>query len=160
MGYKYSEKYREDAKKYYHAKKNDPVKWARHLELAKKRLAAFRKKYPERHKEYYRRAAHKPTKRFSSAKSLARRNGREFTFTYPEYLAIVSTPCVYCHGDTGHGCGLDRIDNAKGYTHDNVLSCCGDCNRMRGARLTVAETHLLIAILYAARGAESGKLWT
>lgn len=28
--------------------------------------------------------------------------------------------------------GLDRIDNAKGHTHDNIVPCCSTCNMMKG----------------------------
>ena len=28
-------------------------------------------------------------------------------------------------------CGIDRIDSNKGYTKDNVISCCEMCNRMK-----------------------------
>lgn len=27
--------------------------------------------------------------------------------------------------------GVDRLDSAKGYTHDNCVSCCSCCNRMK-----------------------------
>lgn len=35
--------------------------------------------------------------------------------------------------------GMDRIDNNIGYTYNNVLPCCGTCNKIRGDRLTVDE---------------------
>lgn len=28
--------------------------------------------------------------------------------------------------------GVDRIDSMKGYSRDNVVTCCKDCNRMKG----------------------------
>jgi 5-methylcytosine-specific restriction endonuclease McrA len=30
--------------------------------------------------------------------------------------------------------GLDRIDNNKGHTLDNVVPCCWECNKLRGSR--------------------------
>lgn len=38
-------------------------------------------------------------------------------------------PCIYC-GDNKR-IGLDRIDNTKGHTKDNVVPCCYDCNCAR-----------------------------
>lgn len=51
---------------------------------------------------------------------------------------ITSKSCIYC-GET-HRIGCDRIDNSKGYTIDNVIPCCGDCNRIRSNKYSVEET--------------------
>lgn len=45
--------------------------------------------------------------------------------------------CFYC-GDTER-LGLDRIDNHKGHTMDNVVVCCYDCNIARGNNFTHDE---------------------
>ena len=45
--------------------------------------------------------------------------------------------CVYCGGT--ENLGLDRIDNNKGHTKENVLPCCRPCNTMRGDNFTVVE---------------------
>ena len=50
--------------------------------------------------------------------------------------------------------GVDRIDSSKGYTKDNVVPCCGKCNRMKGdlpqdkwiQHLQKVLNHLKIAI--------------
>jgi hypothetical protein len=41
--------------------------------------------------------------------------------------------CYLCGKETTdyHKNGLDRYDNTKGYTEDNVRSCCGNCNYMK-----------------------------
>lgn len=76
--------------------------------------------------------------------------GREFTLTVEEYDRLRTGACYYCHGHLaripGVG-GLDRIDNTKGYTIDNVLPCCAICNVTRGNRFTVEETVVMIAAL-------------
>jgi hypothetical protein len=33
-------------------------------------------------------------------------------------------------GDLAYN-GIDRVDNKKGYTEENCVSCCGLCNRMK-----------------------------
>ena len=67
--------------------------------------------------------------------------------TFQEFLRMSQEPCHYCHlpaeqgqtrkhktgqegGDfTYHG--LDRIDNEKGHTPENVVPCCWPCNQMK-----------------------------
>ena len=39
--------------------------------------------------------------------------------------------------------GIDRKDNSVGYTFDNSVSCCGECNRMKG---TLSDTNFLLRI--------------
>jgi len=62
--------------------------------------------------------------------------------TEQEYCNIFKEdpPCIYC-GSTirAIGSGLDRIDNSKIYTVDNVNPCCGTCNDIRGDNLSVEE---------------------
>lgn len=55
------------------------------------------------------------------------------------YNRLSSLPCVYCMSPTGNGIGLDRLDNSRGYFENNVVPCCGNCNLMRGNRLTYDE---------------------
>jgi hypothetical protein len=65
----------------------------------------------------------------------ARKYNREFTLTESMYAAITETPCTYCRRavTATNRSGIDRIDNDAGYTPDNVVACCTECNRMRGS---------------------------
>lgn len=54
---------------------------------------------------------------------------------------ITNGKCFYC-GDTRR-LGLDRIDNTKGHTKDNVVVCCYDCNVARANNFTHKEMQLL-----------------
>ena len=47
----------------------------------------------------------------------------------------------YC-GDT-EDIGLDRIDNTKGHTKDNVVPCCYICNTTRGSNFTYEEMKII-----------------
>lgn len=75
--------------------------------------------------------------RYSSYRINARSHGRNFDLTLEDFDNITKQPCYYCGEFNGvfQGIafsGVDRIDSSKGYTKDNVVPCCGKCNRMKG----------------------------
>jgi hypothetical protein len=77
-------------------------------------------------------------------RSRARKIRVGFELTVEDVRLIVAKDCYYCgkapaqmtrntkrsHGHYVYN-GLDRRDNQAGYTLDNVLPCCGDCNRAK-----------------------------
>lgn len=77
---------------------------------------------------------------FRNYERSATKRDLEFSLTEAEFEAIIGRRCDYCGsepsqiahkiGAYGHIVynGVDRRDNAKGYTADNVASCCGRCN--------------------------------
>ena len=54
----------------------------------------------------------------------------EFNLSLDFFKKNVFAPCFYC-GDKIDKVGFDRVDNNKGYTEDNCVPCCGDCNLMK-----------------------------
>lgn len=58
------------------------------------------------------------------------------------FLELIKNPCSYC-GDDEDKIGLDRIDNTKGHTKDNVVPCCHLCNTARMASFSHSEMKLL-----------------
>ena len=54
--------------------------------------------------------------------------------TKEQFETITKQPCYYCGimQDKGFN-GVDRMDSTKGYEIDNCVSCCTDCNMMKGA---------------------------
>lgn len=64
-----------------------------------------------------------------------------WTLDKGEFFALVLSGCHYCSGPIakGYGTCLDRVDNARGYHRDNVLPCCGSCNRIRSDKFSVDE---------------------
>lgn len=52
--------------------------------------------------------------------------------TKTELLNVAALPCKYCGVHPHYYHGIDRIDNEKGYTLDNVVPCCWMCNRAKG----------------------------
>jgi 5-methylcytosine-specific restriction endonuclease McrA len=49
--------------------------------------------------------------------------------------------------------GIDRVDNSIGYTPDNCVPCCTQCNRIKLDHLTYEEMLLLAPSLRAIREA-------
>lgn len=79
--------------------------------------------------------------RFTSAKWRALKQRRiTWTISKKEYDKLLGQKCFYCGGKLSKsGVGLDRIDNKKGYTINNVVPCCGLCNSTRSNRFTVEQ---------------------
>jgi hypothetical protein len=96
----------------------------------------------------------KPGSRWSFCKYQAKKFKFEFSIPFEEYSILIQQKCFYCDDKIGcvakeTGRGLDRIDNNKGYTIDNVLPCCGDCNFHKQDTWTVQEAKVAIqAVLY------------
>lgn len=143
------EKYRERCRIYY-KNNTDKVKkqkreWYQEYkeEIVTKR-AAYRENNPEKVKEINKKSYEKTKKlikrRFLHSRGQAKSRGLLWDLTIEEYHALMNQNCIYCGSVISHcGVGLDRIDNSKGYSTDNVLPCCGSCNQMRNVHLTVEE---------------------
>lgn len=82
----------------------------------------------------------------SCYKLIAKKKGREYTLTEEQFEEITKKKCHYCgtkprqiydtisnSGKYVHN-GIDRIDNLKGYTIDNVVPCCKFCNAAKNIR--------------------------
>jgi hypothetical protein len=59
----------------------------------------------------------------ANAKSLV------FNLSLEEFNDLISKDCTYCGISNANT--LDRINSDKGYTIDNVTSCCLKCNMMK-----------------------------
>jgi 5-methylcytosine-specific restriction endonuclease McrA len=83
-------------------------------------------------------------------KNGAKKRGLEYKLTEKQFSEITKKDCYYC-GEKPKGItngkrtnrayifnGLDRIDNTKGYTTDNVVPCCRNCNYAKH-QLTLQE---------------------
>jgi hypothetical protein len=92
---------------------------------------------------------HRKDKYYASAKGIyelkkanAKRRNIIFDLTFNEFINISSQKCYFCgnhpnyfiksHKEKYYGIfkynGLDRINNHKGYTTNNVVPCCKYCN--------------------------------
>jgi len=72
-------------------------------------------------------------------RQMARKYEREWQLSAQEFGFLTKQPCHYCGAEPttiidkgGNGAymynGIDRANNAKGYTPNNCVSCCKDCN--------------------------------
>jgi len=68
--------------------------------------------------------------RFAEYKGGAKYRNIEFNLSKKDFLSFWKKECYYCRSEI-ETIGLDRIDSKKGYSNDNVVSCCGVCNRMK-----------------------------
>lgn len=101
-------------------------------------------------------------------KQNAKNRGIEFLLTEQEVLSLTSSDCSYCgnkpmskaipnsstlseHGKI-HGTyvynGIDRIDNTKHYTIDNVITACKLCNQAK-SNLSLDEFKTLVKNIYS-----------
>jgi hypothetical protein len=100
------------------------------IEQGKAYYKANRETFLEKVKARYR----TPKGKFTNIKKKAKQRGINFSLPFELYeTQLWGKPCHYC------GCeieitGLDRKDNSKGYSRDNVVPCCFNCNRKKNNR--------------------------
>jgi hypothetical protein len=98
-----------------------------------KRCVENRKNDPERYALWQKKASIKGQTqrgRFTKYKAQAKSRNYPFELDEDQFLSFWEKPCHYC-GDKIDGIGIDRIDNSLGYTIENCVPCCEDCNRMK-----------------------------
>ena len=95
-----------------------------------------------------------------SYKKIAKIRGHEYKLTDEQFKKITQQDCHYCgakpsnvnHPEWGNGeytySGMDRVDNNKGYTEDNVVPCCKICNMAKN-NLTLKEFQDWIKRVYS-----------
>ena len=75
--------------------------------------------------------------RYGKVAAVAARRQLPCDITFSQYTTLIGGGgCHYCQGSlpaTGHG--LDRKDSDLGYTFDNCVPCCWDCNRVKSDRI-------------------------
>jgi hypothetical protein len=93
------------------------------------------------------------------------RRGMFCDVTYEQFLFLTEQKrCHYCFSDKIRwykerpaGCldrlvsNLDRMDNAKGYSLDNVVVCCAACNRGKGGQFTYKQWWTMMSPYRVAR---------
>lgn len=74
-------------------------------------------------------------KKQSYYKLNAKNRNLSWELTSQEFYTLVTQPCKYCgqisNIEKEEFNGIDRIDSSKGYTIDNCVPCCTQCNTMK-----------------------------
>jgi len=73
----------------------------------------------------------KPRQMFSILRSKARYRGLSWGLSYKDLMGFWGRSCFYCETEI-ETVGLDRLDSSEGYKRDNLVPCCGACNRGKG----------------------------
>lgn len=77
----------------------------------------------------------------------ATKRGYDFELTLTDFDSLIYGDCYYCGRSPVPVCnGVDRYDNDRAYTIDNVVSCCWVCNRVKN-KWSVAEFYQRMQLL-------------
>lgn len=91
------------------------------------------------------------TKIFSRYKRDAAERGMLFTVSFETFIEIALADCFYCGKSADklskvnasrsqiYYTGVDRKDNSIGYVDDNLISCCTQCNMIKGSSISFEE---------------------
>jgi len=71
-----------------------------------------------------------------------KRNNLKTEITREQICELINKPCHYC-GETCIPIGIDRVDNNKGHTNNNIVSCCIRCNSLKSDMPTQAWMKLV-----------------
>ncbi len=130
-------------REYYQRNKEQIKEYARYrYQIEKELCKGACEKYKEYHKNKRKSYNLKFDVRYRIYQQGAKKKGLTFELTLLEFIDLTQRPCYYC-GFIELYNGLDRIDNSKGYSKDNVVPCCALCNITRGNRFTKREFELI-----------------
>ena len=138
-------------------------------EINRRAVARYKKRHPDRVKATRRRGMAKELSRYQKLRAnlvtwpkaaianirfRARKEGREFTITAADLRVPTHCPVLGIPLKAGRGCGkhlhgspsVDRFDNSRGYTPDNVRVISARANALK-RDATVNELRLIIAYM-------------
>lgn len=91
--------------------------------------------------------------KYRKGKASAKQRNIEWGLTFEQYIDVVGGGvCHYCDGPLDpFGHSLDRKENDKAYTKENVIASCGECNSIKSDRLSVKEMRVIASVLRVLR---------
>ena len=140
----------------FHRLKGKPRGYAyRCIPCARKKWLEYKYKNPEKVKAAQHKNDRTPRRRYIDSINLADRREIPFVLSYEQYYCLIKLPCYYCGGKLNETrTGLDRLANTLGYTLDNSVPCCANCNRIKCHLLTPDEMLAVAKLLKEMRGAK------
>lgn len=85
-------------------------------------------------KKYYQ----TPKGRFKDYESQSSRRGFVFLIDFNFFNSMIQNNCIYCGvSNVEKTIGIDRVDNNKGYSFDNCVPCCSNCNYSKRGRTDI-----------------------
>jgi hypothetical protein len=78
----------------------------------------------------YRRRTDPVSAIYADTRRADRKKGRANDLDHEFIRSLILQPCAYC-GEREHRRSLDRVDNSRGHTKDNVQVACERCNYVR-----------------------------
>jgi len=127
--------------------------WSRNQEVNQSKICKpcetierekWRKANPEKTKGYSYYSHRKLNRRFSCSIRRAKSKGIVWTLTKEEFSILITQPCHYCnHPLRETSTGLDQKKPKEGYTIDNVVPCCKECNTAKSNFFTYDEMLLI-----------------
>lgn len=126
--------------------------------LCYRRSPGVKERYRYRNDKNRDKNKYEPKWRHQRLQSSARKRNLEMSIGLDEYVKLIENGCHYCESNIlkETGCGLDRIDNSKGYTLNNIVPCCGKCNQIRNVHLTKDEMEVAMKAVLKYRGELNG----
>lgn len=99
------------------------------------KLIAVESARPPRERNYKAEAFHNKHVAWNHYVRGAKKRGLDFALEKTAFNELIALPCFYCgHYVAGEINGVDRVDNALGYTNENVVACCQTCNLAKKAQ--------------------------
>lgn len=148
-------------KYHYNQQPETKAKAKQRLKKRENFLKKYRKEYHKNNREEIlkklKRYSQTIKGRFVAGKSIAKKRNMEWELSFEQYkLLIENSKCHYCPNQLAStGYGLDRIDNRLGYTFNNVVPCCGQCNMLRSNLITQQELVKVIELLKNIRNTDN-----
>lgn len=91
---------------------------------------ANRESYLAQQREYAKERGQTVEGKFQQYKGNAGTRGLPFDLTFEKFAEFWQQPCYYCGAEI-ETIGIDRIDSDQGYSTENTVSCCTDCNHFK-----------------------------